>query len=208
MRELPFALHALANQRSLLTRCLDALDEPRPAVERAEVARLTAILAARYENVLTDAFYPQIADTLGERSQVELAKVRLARARVAIGVIRSDSRGVAWIGSHVIDPQDSEAHIDAMALSLRDLMQFEDSELFGLVGLLSPTDLDRLRGTIEDACSHQTSLPQPPDNALIRKLAEIKETVSLLFNDQSTPWHPGIDAVIAQSEGMRRYSRR
>jgi len=97
MRELPFALHALTDQRSLLIRSLDALDESRPAVERADLARLTAIMAARYENVLADAFYPQIADALGKRSQVELAKVRLARARGTIGVVRADLRGVVPI---------------------------------------------------------------------------------------------------------------
>ena len=208
MRELPFALHALVDQRSLLTRCLDALDEPRPAVERADLARVTAILAARYENVLADAFYPQIADALGKRSGVELAKVRLARARSAIAVIRADLRGVAPIDAHTSDPQELEGHIDAMALSVRELVQCEDSDLFRLVGLLSPDELDRLRRAIEGACAHQTSLPEPPANTLIRKVAEIKEMVSLFFNDQSTPWHPGIDALIGKSEGMRRYSPR
>jgi hypothetical protein len=208
VRELPFALHALAGQRSFLTRCLDALDEPRPAVERADLARVTAILAARYENVLADAFYPQIADALGKRSGVERAKVRLARARGAIGAVRADLRGVAPIDAHASDPQEVEEHIDAMARSVRELMQFEDSDLFRLVGLLSPNELDRLRRAIEGACAHQTSLPEPPANALIRKVAEIKEMVSLFFIDQSTPWLPGMDALIGQSVGMGRYSPR
>ena len=200
MRELPFALHALTDQRSLLIRSLDALDESRPAVERADLARLTAIMAARYENVLADAIYPQIADALGKRSQVELAKVRLARPRGTIGVVRADLRGVVPIAAHTRDAHGIDEHIDAMARSVRELMQFENSDLFPLVGLLGPTELDRLRQSIEVACAHQTSLPEPPAKALIRRLAEIKEMVSLLFNDQSTPWHPGVDAVIGQSE--------
>ena len=169
---------------------------------------MTAILAARYENVLADAFYPQIADALGKRSGVELAKVRLNRARDAIRVIRADLRGVAPIDTHASDPQGLEEHIDALSGSVRALMQCEDSDLFGLVGLLSPDQLDRLRRAIEVACAHQTSLPEPPANAVIRKLAEIKEMVALFFNDQSTPWHPGIDALIGQSQGMRKFSPR
>jgi hypothetical protein len=45
----------------------------------------------------------------------------------------------------------------------------------------------------------QTSLPDPPDNAVIRTLAEIRETVGLALNDRSTTWHPGIDAVLDES---------
>lgn len=186
----------LTDDRALLLRCLDALDEERPAVERADLARSTALLAARYENVLADVLYPQMVESFGTRSEVERAELRLSRAREAIGAIRSDMRGVKPINAHASDPDGFDRHIDEMTGSLRALLQFEVDDLFPLVEQLDPTDADRLRQAIEDACAHQTSLPDPPDNAIIRKLAEIKETVTLSLNDQSTPWHPGIDAVL------------
>jgi hypothetical protein len=200
MVELPPPLHDLAADRTLLFRCLDALDESRPAVERADLARVTALLAARYENVLADALYPQIVNSIGTRSEVERAELRLDRARETIGVIRADMRGVKPINAHASDPDGFERDIDIMTRSLRELLQFEVDDLFPLVEQLDPTDVDRLRKGIEAACAHQTSLPDPPHNALVRKLAEMKETVSLSLNDQSTPWHPGIEAVLDPSE--------
>ena len=68
MGELPTPLRVLEEDRGLLIRCLDALEATPVAVERADLAKETALLAARYENVLADAFYPQIVELLGTRS--------------------------------------------------------------------------------------------------------------------------------------------
>ncbi len=196
MVELPVPMRGLAADRVLLVQCLDALDEPRPAVERADLARSTALLAARYENVLADAVYPQVVDSLGRRRQVEQAELRLGGARQAISVIRADMRGVKPVNAHASDPNGFDEHIDVMTRSVGALLQFEADEIFPVVERMDATDADRLRQSVEGACAHQTSLPDPPDNALLRKLAEIKETVTLSLNDQSTPWHPGINAVL------------
>ena len=200
MSPVPSPLHAMTDDRNLLLRCLAALDEERPAVERADLANWTALLAARYENVLADAFYPQMADSLGTRSEIERAGVRLQRAREAIGVVRSDLHGVAPIDAHAVDPDGIDANIDAMVSTLRELLRFEDAELFPLVEGLDPADTNALRQSVESASAHQTSLPDPPHNAVIRKLAEIKESVDLSLNDHSTSWHPGVDAVLRPSQ--------
>lgn len=206
MEQLRPPMQAVAADRVLLVRCLDAIDEVRTSVERADLARSTALLAARYENVLADALYPALIDALGARSEVERSELRQARAREAIAVIRADMRGVKPINAHASDPDGFDGHIDAMTGSVRELLQFEEDDLFPLVDRLSSTDQDRLRQGVEAACAHQTSLPDPPQNTLIRKLAEIKETVTLSLNDQSTPWHPGIDAVLDPSAPDRSRS--
>ena len=200
MDQLPTPLHALADDRMLVARCLTAIDEERPAVERADLARATALLAARYENVLADTLYPQIAAALGPGSELERAEGCLQQAREAIGTVRADLRGVAPIDAHVSDPEGLDRDIDAMVHSLRELFRLEDAGLFPLIERLSPSEVDGLRHSIESACAHQTTLPDPPDNGLVRKLAEVTETVRLALNDQSTPWHPGVDALLDRSE--------
>lgn len=196
MDRLPPALQALTDDRTLLLRCLDALEEERPAVERADLATSTALLAARYENVLADSVYPPLVESLGPRNEVERAELRLQRTRDAIGVVRGDVRGVAPINAHASDPDGFDADIDAMVRSLRELLRFEDAQLFPLVERLGPDEVDRLTQGVDAARHHQTSLPDPPDNAVMRTLAEIKETVGLALNDRSTAWHPGVDAVL------------
>jgi hypothetical protein len=196
MNQFPAPLQALEDDRTLLLRCLDALDEERPAVERADLATSTALLGARYENVLADSVYPLLVEALGDRSEIERAELRLQRAREAIGVVRGDVRGVAPINAHASDPEGFDNDIDAMVHSLRDLLHFEDAELLPLVEWLGPGEVDRLARGVDAARAHKTSLPDPPDNAVIRRLAEIKETVGLALNDRSTAWHPGVDAVV------------
>jgi len=196
MDRLPSALEALSDARTLLLRCLDALEEERPAVERADLATSTALLAARYENVLADSVYPQLVEMLGPRNEVERAELRLQRTRDAIGVVRGDVRGVAPINAHASDPEGFDADIDAMVHALRELLGFEDAELLPLMERLGSAEADRLAQGVDEALGHQTSLPDPPDNAVIRRLAEIKETVGLALNDRSTAWHPGVDSVL------------
>jgi hypothetical protein len=125
----------------------------------------------------------------------------LQRAREAIGVIRGDVRGVTPINAHMGDPEGFDADIDLMTQSLRELLDFEGAELFPLIDRLGPGDVARLRQGVESACAHQTSLPDPPAHGLLRKLAEIRETVGLTLNDHSTPWHPGVEALLHPSDG-------
>ena len=83
-----------------------------------------------------------------------------------------------------------------MTSSLRLLLQYEEAELFRLIELLSPPDEDKLRQRIDDVSAHQTSLPEPPANLVMRKFAEVGENISLSWNDRSTVWHPGIEHVM------------
>jgi hypothetical protein len=200
MDQFPAPLQALDDDRTLLLRCLDALDEERPAVERADLATSTALLGARYENVLADSVYPLLVEALGTRSEIERAELRLQRARETIGAVRGDVHGVAPINAHASDPEGFDGDIDDMVPAVRDVLRFEDAELFPLVERLGPADVDRLAQGVETARAHQTSLPDPPDNAVIRRLAEIKETVGLALNDRSTAWHPGVDAVLDRTK--------
>ena len=199
MDHIPFTLQAVAGDRELLTQCLDALDSDRPAVERADLALAIALLAARYENVLSDSVYPQIADGGSDQSEADGVAVRLQRAREAIGVIRADMRGVAAINAHASDPEGVDEDIDDLAVSLRELLEYEATNLFPLVERLSHGDAERLREAIESASRHQTSLPDPPENGALRRVAEVKEAIGLSLNDHSTPWHPGIEAVLDRS---------
>lgn len=142
MKESENPLGALDAERVLLHRCLNALEATNVAVERADLARATAPLAARYENVLADSFYPQIVDSLGM------------------------------------------------------VLDYESDELFKLIDVLGPEDEERLRQRIDEASADQTSLTDPPDNVLVRTLAEARMTFGLALNDHSTTWHPGVETVL------------
>jgi hypothetical protein len=196
MEEIRNPLEAIEGDRALLSRCLDSLESTGVAVERADLARATALLAARYENVLADTLYPQITDSLGTQKVVEQAEHLLAQSRETIARVRADVRGMPPIDAHLSDPEGLEADIDAMTAALRSLLDYESSELFELVERLSSEDRVKLREGVEEAAAHQTSLPDPPENSLIRKLAEARETVGLALNDHSTTWHPGVEAVL------------
>jgi hypothetical protein len=193
-------LHALFEERVLLIRCLDALEETRIAVERADLALATALVAARYENVLADAFYPQIVDSLGTLGAVDHGEDLLANTRTAIAAVRGDMRGVEPINAHVSDPEGLEEDIDSMTASLRSLLAYEDDELFKLVEQLKPEDVAALRSRIDEVSAHQTTLPDPPDNAVMRKLAEVAESITTSVHDRSTRWNPGIDGVLNGSD--------
>lgn len=193
-------LHALFEERELLIRCLDALEETRIAVERADLALATALVAARYENVLADAFYPQIVDSLGTLEAVDHGEDLLAITRTAIAALRGDMRGVEPISAHVSDPEGLEEDIDSMTASLRSLLAYEDDELFKLVEQLKPEDVAALRARIDVVSAHQTTLPDPPNNAVMRKLAEVAESITTSVHDRSTAWNPGIDGVLNGSD--------
>jgi hypothetical protein len=193
-------LRALAEERDLLLRCLDALEGASVAVERADLALATALVGARYENVLADAFYPQIVDSLGTPAEVERGESLLTQAREAIASVRDDMRGVEPINAHVSDSEGFEADIDAMTATLRTLLAHEDAELFKLLDRLNPEEAAALRARIEEVSAHQTTLPDPPDNAVIRKIAELAESVTTSVHDRSTRWNPGIDEVLNGSD--------
>ena len=196
MDELPRPLDALGEERQLLVRCLDALEGTRVPVERADLAQATALVAARYENVLADAFYPQIVDSLGTRSEVDRGQELLAHVRETVTRVRVDMRGVAPINAHVSDADGLETDIESMTCALRLLLDFENDELFQLVDQLDPSDAVTLRQRVHDVSAHQTSIPDPPDNAQLRKLAEVGENIALTWNDRPTAWHPGLHEVL------------
>jgi uncharacterized protein YdiU (UPF0061 family) len=130
MEESENPLRALDEDRALLSRRPDALEATNVAVERADLARATALLAARYENVFADSYYPQIVDSLGTQSALEHAERLLARTRDAIAAVRADVKGVAPIDAHLSDPDGLEDDISSMTTSLRLLLEYENAELF------------------------------------------------------------------------------
>lgn len=193
-------LRPVEDERILLIGCLDALDATTVAVERADLALAISVVAARYENALTDGFYPQIVESLGTVSAVEHAEGLLATARSAIATVRADMRGVEPINAHMSDAEGLEADIESLSASLRSLLEYEDAEVFKLVDLLEPSQAAALRSRMDEASAHQTSLPEPPSNRVLRKLAEVGEQITLAIHDRSTTWHPGIDGVLDGSE--------
>jgi hypothetical protein len=199
MTALPTPLRPLAEERRLLRQCLDTVDVAEDAEERADLAQAISLLAARYENVLADVLYPFLMETSGNEGVVSKAQGLLARVRGAVKDMRTETRNVKPINAHAHDADGFEAILGAMTSSLRDLLDLEDAQLFPLATRLSPQDEDRLSSQLVAQMSHETSLPDPPDNPVLRKFAEISETVQLALHDESTRSTPGLDKVVDEA---------
>jgi hypothetical protein len=201
MAALPTPLRPLADERGLLQQCLDAVEVAEDAVERADLAQGLSLLAARYENVLADVLYPFLLEISGNDGVVTKAEGLLARVRAAVTDMRNETRNVKPVNAHAHDAEGFEVMLGTMTSAIRDLLDFENAQLFPLAAHLSARDEDRLSSRLVEQMSHETSLPDPPDNAVLRKLAEIRETVRLALHDESTRRHPGLEKVVHDDSG-------
>ena len=201
MTALPTPMRPLEEERRLLQQCLEAIDVAGDAERRADLAQGISLLAARYENVLADVLYPFLLETSGNEGVIVKAQGLLAKVRVAVKDMRTEMRNVKPINAHVQDAEGFEVLLGAMTSSIRDLLDFENDQLFPLAAHLSPRDEDRLTSQLVEQMSHETSLPDPPSNATLRKLAEISETVRLALHDESTRHHPGLRKIVDDAAG-------
>lgn len=201
MAALPTPLRPLEDERRLLQQCLDAMEVAEDAVERADLAQGLSLLAARYENVLAGVLYPFLLAISGNEDVVTKAEGLLTRVRAAVKNVRNETRNVKPINAYAHDAEGFEVMLGTMTSSIRDLLDFENAQLFPLAAHLSARDEDRLSGQLVEQMSHESSLPDPPDNAVLRKLAEIRETVRLALHDESTRHHPGLDEVVNDDSG-------
>jgi hypothetical protein len=203
MSSLPGEMHDLEEERDLLERSMEAMGSATVPAERADLARAIAILGARYESVTEDSLYYVLRETreseaLGEGEQ------RLSAARTALKDVRDKMRHVKAINAHADDPDGFEQSIQGMVNALRALLDYEDEVLFPLVGQLDSSGRELLVERMKIGLSRETSLPDPPNSPILRKLATLKENVELALNDESTPWHPGLERVGSPVDGDRR----
>jgi len=201
MTALPAPMRPLDEERTFLQQCLDAVDVAEDPAERADLAEGISLLAARYENVLADVFYPFLLETPENGGAVVKGQELLAQVRAAVKDMRAKTRNVKPINAHADDAEGFEVVLGTMTSSIRDLLDFENAQLFPLVAQLSPRDEARLNGQLVEQMTHETSLPDPSDNPVLRKLAEIRETLRLALHDESTRHHPGLDKVVDDDAG-------
>jgi acetyl esterase/lipase len=201
MDPLPAPLRPLEDERRLLEQCLDAMEAAEDAVERADLAQGISLLAARYENVLADVLYPFLLAISGTQPVVTEAEALLKRVRAAVTHVRNETRNVKPINAYAHDADGFEEMLGTMTSTIRDLLNFENTQLFPLAARLNEQDGDSLSSQLVKQMSHETSLPDPPDNAVLRKVAEFKETFRLAFRDESTRHHPGLDKVVDDELG-------
>jgi hypothetical protein len=143
---------------------------------------------------MAEALYPVLGHAFGPTALTH-AEQKLDAVRSALKKMRGKTRHVKAINAHVGDPQGFEDTIAAMVEALRSLLAYEDEHLIPLAEMLYGQDVEQLTGRMTEALARETSLPDPPDNAVLRKLASIKEHVELALNDESTPWHPGLQTL-------------
>lgn len=79
--------------------------------------------------------------------------------------------------------------------AIRAYLDREVKELLPLIKGMEPDDADRLSDKLQSVAPHVTSLPDPLNNPLRRKVAEVAEAIERRVSDESTPWHPGVEHV-------------
>ena len=199
MSVLPEAMHDLQAERNLLEQSMDAMEHTASPTERADLAHAIALLGARYESVMQDSVYYAVRDVYGP-AVLTKAEEKVEAVRAALKGMRAKTRHVKPINAHADDPDGFEQTIEEMVKALRSLIAYEDEALIPLVDELDGQGARLLAERMEIGMARETSLPDPPDNPILRKLATLKETVGLALNDESTPWHPGLEHIGSQGD--------
>ena len=194
MSVLPDAMHDLEDERNLLEQSMHAMEQTTSPAACADLAHAIALLGARYESVMQDSVYFVIREDRGP-AVLEQAEERLDAVRAALKEMRAKTRHVKPINAHADDPDGFEHSIEEMVKALRAMIAYEDEVLLPLVDELDSRGTRLLAERMEIGMSRETSLPDPPENPILRKLATLKESVELALNDESTPWHPGLQRI-------------
>ena len=203
MSALPGAMHDLQEERNLLEQSMEAMERTNSPSERADLSHAIALLGARYESVVQDSVHYVLRDRCAPDLLVQAEK-RVAAVRAALKDMRDKTRHVKPINAHADDPDGFEESIQVMVDALRSLLAYEDDVLFPLVDQLDSSGRDLLVERMKIGTARETSLPDPPENPVLRKLATLKENVELALNDESTPWHPGLERIGSADRGDDR----
>jgi hypothetical protein len=198
---LPEQLSALEEERAHLDNMLDVLRTSGDPVVRADVADQLVGSVARYENVIHEVVYPALDGVVLAPSDLERGESDNRQVRDALVEIHNRMKNVKPVNAHADDPDGFERAVEVLAELVRSHLDHEDQVLLPLLQGMAPADAESLRADVDKAAQHASRHPDPPHNPIKRKLVDIGEALERTLHDQSTPWHPGVEAVEEQ-EGL------
>ncbi len=189
-----FDLGPLGGERSRIDRIVTRLDEADDPTERADLGSELVRSTSRYEDTLERTVYPRLAGPADADPAAGL-KGRLDELRTAMTVIHERTRHMTPRNVHQSDPQGFEDALDTVVRLLSALLVAQDAELKAVVAGLSVEDAHALTGEIAHVYKVASERPEPPKTALGRLVANANVKLDHIFEDVSTPHHPGAETI-------------
>ena len=191
---LPYVLEPMAEDRRQLFTILDLLEKNEDHVVRADLAGELVGTCSRYEDVKERVVYPALARLVGDEGELAQGEDDQQAVRDALVAIRKQTLHVKPAYVHLDDP-DFEATLDHLVELIHAHVEYEDEILFPVLAALNAEERESLRSEVEHGVAHASTYPNPPKHLLGRAIVAVIEKLERGLDDESTPWHPGIELL-------------
>jgi hypothetical protein len=185
---------ALLDDRARIERVLDRLDVTEDHIERADLASELVRAASRHEDVIERAVLPALEGRTNDLLLERLA-VQRDELRQAMDYIHHRTQHLAPRNAHAGDPQGLEDAIGDVAERLSILLTDEDAHIIALVSDLGPPEKVGLEKAVKKALRHAAERPKPARTSIGRVASNIATKLDHVFEDVSTPDHPGAETI-------------
>ncbi len=190
----PEPLGALREDYARIERILDRLEITEDLPERADLASELVRAASRHEDVMERAVLPALAGRIDERAQERLATER-DELREAMDYIHHRTQHMTPRNAHTGDAQALEDAIFDVTERLRVILSDEGNDVIAFVDLLNPSAQEALKKSVERASRNAAERPKRARTSLGRIASNIATKLDHLFEDASTPAHPGAKTI-------------
>jgi len=197
MDEIPFVLEPLAEDRRRLFTILELIVENEDPVVRADLASELVGTCSRYEDVKERVVYPALERLLVDHGELERGEDDRAALRGALASLRKRTLHVKPAYVRWEDPEGFDALLTRLVATIRAHVEHEDHVLFPALARLDAGKRVELRSEVERGVKHASTYPNPPKNLLGRAILAIIERLELGLDDESTPFHPGVELLDA-----------
>jgi hypothetical protein len=184
----------LLDDRARIDRILNRLDVAEDLTERADLASELVRAASRHEDVVERAVLPALEGRTNDGLLEKLATQR-DELRQAMDYIHHRTQHLTPRNAHAGDPQGLEDAIDDVADRLTVLLKDEDAQVIGLVRDLDPPAKLALETVVKKALRHAAERPKPARTPIGRIASNIATKLDHIFEDASTPNHPGAETI-------------
>jgi hypothetical protein len=190
----PEPLRPLLDDQARIERILDRLEITEDLTERADLASELVRAASRHEDVVERAVLPALVGNTDETALGRLATKRAA-LRKAMDYIHHRTQHMAPRNAHAGDAQGLEDAIFEVTEMLRAILSDEDTNVIARVQLLDPLAQENLKKAVAKASRSAAERPKKARTSLGRRASNMATRLDHLFEDASTPGHPGAETI-------------
>jgi hemerythrin-like domain-containing protein len=194
MQTIPYVLEPMAEDRRQLFTILDLLEKNEDHVVRADLASELVGTCSRYEDVKERVVYPALARLIDDEGELQQGEDDRQAVRDALLAIRKQTLHVKPAYVHLDDP-DFDDTLNHLVELIHAHVDHEDEVLFPALAALNAEERVSLRSEVERGVAHASTYPNPPRHLLGRAIVAVIEKLERGLDDESTPWHPGIELL-------------